>query len=49
MVAAALFGSSYGVAIAKKTFDLNAHGTMQSPDHEITFTVNRQSGYVRES
>ena len=39
---AALLGSSSGVAIAKKTFDLNALSTMQSPDHEIAFTVSRQ-------
>ncbi len=43
VVTAAVFGSSSGVAIAKKSFDLNAHTTMQSPDHEITFTVTRQS------
>ena len=42
LVTAAIFGSSSGVAIAKKTFDLNALSTMQSPDHEITFTVSRQ-------
>jgi hypothetical protein len=43
VVTAAVFGSSSGVAIAKKIFDLNAHTTMQTPHHEITFTVTRRS------
>ena len=43
VVAAAVFGSSSGVTNAKQAFNADAHTTMQSPDHEITFTVTRQS------
>jgi hypothetical protein len=42
-VVAAVFGSPSGVAEAKKDFELNARGTLQTPNHEITFTVTRQS------
>jgi hypothetical protein len=42
-VIGAVFGSPSGVADAKKDFELNAHTTLQTPNHEIAFTVTRQS------
>ena len=43
VVVAAVFGPPSGVAAAKKAFDLDAHAAVQDPDHEVTFTVTRQS------
>jgi hypothetical protein len=42
-VMAAVFGSSSGVADAKRDFDANSHTALRTPDDKITFTVTRQS------
>lgn len=42
VVVAAVFGSSSGVTLARQLFNLNAHATISTPHHEITFTVARR-------
>lgn len=42
VVVAAVFSSSSGVTLARQLFNLDAHTTISTPHHEITFTVIRR-------